>query len=677
MQKLFVPFLALLVLLIAGCSSPLPGEKFTWAGREYYDMMHHEKHIDVTEYGKTFSVEFRVCPGSYETQQKVPVIRFMKKGVAKPVFEFGLSYRSGVYFHTPMSQSSTSNPGSRDIRVALVLQNDKISYCLNGHARSHYTLNNKKYPADFDSIILGAGAPEETPGTLYVCDFKIHSDPEMALAPEPEKDPALFAAQEKKYQAMGITVEGEFVPPPHHFFSANGDPVDEATRRKVASIFYDAMDQLPEEFIRNSGLKHVYIQANLKSGKMRCSGCASRPRMWLDKDAGEKTVFHEMFHVYGKNCKELWDEPTNSPDFEYHYGRKERKERRKYYEQQRKNFVSQYAMTNGSEDRSEVFAHMMIEGPRFVARTKESPWLQKKMDAIIRVCTEDVGGTDVAFWTNYLQDDSFIAREKARKAAQEKKYADLGVTIGTAAVDKDKVSGQAVEDEKLLQLYRRRIMDALDCMPAGIVREAKIRAILLVDGLSVDGAPCNTMLLPDRRILVNASKISPREIYREIYMLFDESRSDDARWEKANPPDFKYFGAEPKEKLQEHRRKNPKLKLHTYFVDTDAMRSGREDRARTFSLMCETHYVMWHHLRNNPPVREKYKLIMEFTKDHAERSFWLRRMRTTEDELNGKFPPPPKPAAKKADGKQPAVKKDDGKKPAVKKADEKKPAAKK
>ena len=73
-------------------------------------------------------------------------------------------------------------------------------------------------------------------------------------------------------------------------------PVKAAEKELV--IFFDALDDLGENFVKKSGLKQVVICRNLKLNGMVCAGVARGDCMYLAKGANKRVVFHEIFHIF-------------------------------------------------------------------------------------------------------------------------------------------------------------------------------------------------------------------------------------------------------------------------------------------------------------------------------------------------------------------------------------------
>ena len=163
---------------------------------------------------------------------------------------------------------------------------------------------------------------------------------------------------------------------------------------KSAERFYKALEYLPPDLIRKSGLKYVTFLRNLKLNGQPAGGAAGGNTIYLPPDFEEKTVFHEFFHIFDPQRKnDQWNK-INPPGFRYtgnqFYAEKfSKKEKRQIRKNVRKDdvkdaFVSSYAMSAEGEDRAETFAHMIVEGKRFLKRTR-NPVMKMKMEFIMEL----------------------------------------------------------------------------------------------------------------------------------------------------------------------------------------------------------------------------------------------------------------------------------------------------
>lgn len=617
----FSTFLCL--LLICGCAQ-LPGEKYVINGTTYFDMAHHTKQIDLKEYGQNFAAAFYYTPDYRSRNRMIPLIRLMKHGESEPVVL--LQVQDNRFNLRSLRASSTSvNPAPmKKLHIALTVSNGKITLWFDRVKRCVNTVKKKSDGPLWDFMVFGGGLPEQQPCKLPVCDFQFFADPEKALELPPEKSPAKFEKQKKKYEALGITVS-HYVPKPKVHTGVTGEKLDEKTMRRCAAVLYDALDLLPAEFIRNSGLKNVHFLKGLKSYRVSCNGCAVGDTIWFDVTAKDKTMYHELFHIIAKKCRELWDIPTNPPGFDYrHQHRKDKKQRTTEPPPFRKHFVSNYAMTSGGEDRSETFAFMMMEGPQFFYRAQESPWLMKKMDAVIRICMEK-GGMDETFWSRFLEDDSFIAREAERKAAQLKKYADMGVTVSAGAYRNEElqITASAPGDDVPFSRRRERLLDILDRLPAPFVKASQIRTVQLVDDLKQNEKVLKSLMTPDNVLLINVAALEPQNIYRAVYRQFDLRHVDGADWQQTNPPGCPYFGVTTPEIRRELARKYKDFhKWMLHFAGYSAIINDREDRIETFACLWQIDFLFHSRYYNSEYFRKKAQMIMKYTEKFIDRNIW-------------------------------------------------------
>ena len=190
----------------------------------------------------------------------------------------------------------------------------------------------------------------------------------------------------------------------------SGELPSDKTVEECAERFYAALLYLPEDLIRKSGLKYVTFVRNLKLNNQSAGGVASGDTISLKVHFSDKTLFHEFFHIFDPHRHDRKWQNLNDKKFKY-TGSKfytvdmSKKERRQVKKTNRKDdiaedFVSEYAMSFEWEDRAETFAHMIVEGRRFLKRTK-NPVMKAKMEYIMELFIQrDL--LDEAFWNRHF-----------------------------------------------------------------------------------------------------------------------------------------------------------------------------------------------------------------------------------------------------------------------------------
>ena len=176
-----------------------------------------------------------------------------------------------------------------------------------------------------------------------------------------------------------------------------GSYPSDKTVEKCAEKFYQTLDYLPESLIRKTHLKYVTFLRNLRLNGQLAGGIASGDTIFLPIDFESKTVFHEFFHIFDPQRKDKRWTDLNDKKFAYsgskfYEVKMTKKERRQVKKTNRRDnvaesFVSSYAMSFEHEDRAETFAHMIVEGRRFLNRTK-NPVLKAKMEYIMNLFIE-------------------------------------------------------------------------------------------------------------------------------------------------------------------------------------------------------------------------------------------------------------------------------------------------
>ncbi len=190
-----------------------------------------------------------------------------------------------------------------------------------------------------------------------------------------------------------------------------GRVVTGAAQEPLLQQFFTALEKLTVPFVRKSGLSKVIFCHGLRLENIPCAGAASRDTIYLNVPFNDKTVYHEMFHVFDKKLTDSAWNKLNPKKFTYrgsNYRPKtntasQRRKREKLEEEGNlaDHFVSDYAQTQENEDRAETFAAMIAEGPKFLLRTEKSPVLKKKMEYIIEATSRGTMlGKD--FWPKHL-----------------------------------------------------------------------------------------------------------------------------------------------------------------------------------------------------------------------------------------------------------------------------------
>ena len=180
----------------------------------------------------------------------------------------------------------------------------------------------------------------------------------------------------------------------------------------LAKRFFDALDALPEGFVKRSGLSYVTFLENPTLNGVPCSGVASGDTIILSVSFSPLVVYHELFHIFDPQRQNKKWTKLNDPKFVYtgsdFYPARLKRSKAKRKEQNLTeaifdaDFVSRYAMSNELEDRAETFAYMVCEKKDFLKRVEKSPVLWKKMIYIINMTDRNkLLGKD--FWQDIFE----------------------------------------------------------------------------------------------------------------------------------------------------------------------------------------------------------------------------------------------------------------------------------
>jgi len=191
--------------------------------------------------------------------------------------------------------------------------------------------------------------------------------------------------------------------------------------------FFAAMDIFPVRFLRETRLHTVVLCRNLKSNGGRVGGLAvSTGTIYLDVPFGSYVIYHEMFHIADKQWQnEKWTK-LNDKQFSYSGAPAPDKKPKptakqdpvKTKEELRKDFVSDYAMTQEMEDRAETFALMVADPKKFAALAKENPVLEQKAQIVKKIVRDFAPAMNKDFWDFIADSDDASRMEDFMKRAK-------------------------------------------------------------------------------------------------------------------------------------------------------------------------------------------------------------------------------------------------------------------
>ena len=218
-----------------------------------------------------------------------------------------------------------------------------------------------------------------------------------------------YEENERKYRHLHIRIR-QSLPSKHG--NITGRLVSPDKVRSCGASFYQAMEKLPDSFVRRSGVRYVCFMQELWVNKKPAGGVASGDTIYLKVNFPAHTVYHELFHVFDpqyENRKWTRLNPkgflyTGSNFYEIDFTRSKQKQvdDNLKYKRFDNDFVSRYAMSFEREDRASTFACMIDEGPRFLERARKSPVIRQKMLFIIEMTEgHKLMGRD--FWEKHLR----------------------------------------------------------------------------------------------------------------------------------------------------------------------------------------------------------------------------------------------------------------------------------
>ena len=213
--------------------------------------------------------------------------------------------------------------------------------------------------------------------------------------------------KERKYRHLHIQIRQKIFSS-----SVSGRLATPEQVRSSSVVFYQALEELPDSFVKRTGLRYVCFVQGLMLNKKPAGGVASGDTIYLKVNCGAHTIYHELFHIFDpKRENKKWTSLnpkgflyTGSDFFEIDYTRSKQKQIDANLKRGRfdDDFVSQYAMSFEWEDRAETFAAMMTEGHDFLRRVRKSPVLRQKMQIIIEL-TEGRKLLGPDFWKKHMR----------------------------------------------------------------------------------------------------------------------------------------------------------------------------------------------------------------------------------------------------------------------------------
>ena len=186
--------------------------------------------------------------------------------------------------------------------------------------------------------------------------------------------------------------------------------------------FFAAIDIFPVRFLRETKLNTVVLVRNLKLNGGRAGGLAVTGNapgcgvIYLDVPFQSHVIYHELFHIADKmRQNEKWTR-LNDKQFSYSIGSESDKKPKpnkqepvKTREELRKDFTTDYAMTQEVEDRAEVFAVMVATPKKFEEMAKASPVLAKKAEIVKSIVREFAPAMNKDFW-DFIADSDDASR---------------------------------------------------------------------------------------------------------------------------------------------------------------------------------------------------------------------------------------------------------------------------
>ena len=169
-----------------------------------------------------------------------------------------------------------------------------------------------------------------------------------------------------------------------------GTRISAAEAEKELQRFFKALEELPQSFVKSSGIAKVMICKDLRLKNEKADGVATADCIYLTSGFHPRTVYHELFHVFDPKRKNSKWTKLNNREFYYQgskfYPQKDNRKNRKRKEKAKSfesDFASEYAQSFEWEDRAETFSFMIAEKKKFAEKAQKSPVLKKKMLYII------------------------------------------------------------------------------------------------------------------------------------------------------------------------------------------------------------------------------------------------------------------------------------------------------
>ncbi|MDD3586087.1 MAG: hypothetical protein PHQ75_02790 [Thermoguttaceae bacterium] len=164
-----------------------------------------------------------------------------------------------------------------------------------------------------------------------------------------------------------------------------------------------------------------------------------------------------------------------------------------------------------------------------------------------------------------------------------------------------------------------RFFDALELLPMDFIEKIKLKKVVIVKGLKIEGNDCDGA--SNDGLLALDEGFERSTVYHEMFHILDPfmDPKSDPEWNKCNPKGFVYTGNDfyaanldsSKKRQVKKEKSDPNLLLH--FVSEHAASFDYEDRAETFSFMIDEGKNFLKRAESSPSINAKMNYIIELT----------------------------------------------------------------
>ena len=221
-----------------------------------------------------------------------------------------------------------------------------------------------------------------------------------------------LARLEERY-GLQVILDAEFPVKTRHG-EIRGRRADREDLASYVPVLAAEWNVYPPELVEQAGLRRLVLCENLRFDGQQRTAVPDFEHNGLYLDVGRgcysemyvrKVIHHEFFHMIDLRddgalyADERWA-ALNPAGFQYGSGGRNAQDdpRVSLFSEERPGFLNRYAITGVEEDKAELFAHMLVDGPALERRAARDQPLRAKMQRMQELLRAFCPEADQAFW---------------------------------------------------------------------------------------------------------------------------------------------------------------------------------------------------------------------------------------------------------------------------------------